>query len=64
MFIEYKACLSIPLGIYLIPTQLYAAEILLSKKKVNSLSHVQFFVTPWTVAYQVPMSMGFSMQEY
>ena len=22
------------------------------------------FMTPWTVAYQVPLSMGFSKQEY
>ena len=22
------------------------------------------FATPWTVAYQVPLSMGFSRQEY
>ena len=29
---------------------------------VQSLSHVQLFVTPWTVAYQVPPSMGFSRQ--
>ena len=28
------------------------------------LSHVQLFVTPWTVARQVPLSMGFSRQEY
>ena len=28
------------------------------------LSHVQLFVTPWTVACQVPLSMGFSRQEY
>ena len=34
------------------------------KVKVNSFSHVQFFVTPWTVAYQAPPSMGFSRQEY
>ena len=27
-------------------------------------SHVQFFVTLWTVAYQVSLSMGFSRQEY
>ena len=27
------------------------------------LSHVRLFVTPWTVAYQAPMSMGFSRQE-
>ena len=29
-----------------------------------SLSCVQLFVTPWTVAYQAPLSMGFSRQEY
>ena len=34
------------------------------KVKVRSLSHVQLFVTPWTVAYQAPLSMGFSSQEY
>ena len=27
-------------------------------------SHVQFFVTLWTVAHQAPLSMGFSRQEY
>ena len=34
------------------------------RKKVKSLSHVQLFATPWTVAYQAPPSMGFSRQEY
>ena len=28
------------------------------------LSHVRLFVTPWTVACQAPLSMGFSRQEY
>ena len=28
------------------------------------LSHVQLFVTPWTVAYEVPPSVEFSRQEY
>ena len=32
--------------------------------KVKSLSRVWLFVTPWTVAYQAPPSMGFSRQEY
>ena len=32
--------------------------------KVKLLSRVQLFVTPWTIAYQVPLSMGFSRQEY
>ena len=27
------------------------------------LSHVRLFETPWTVALQVPLSMGFSRQE-
>ena len=31
--------------------------------KVKSLSHVQLLVTPWTVAYQAPLSMGFSRQD-
>ena len=34
------------------------------KVKVKSLSHVQLFATPWTVAYHAPPSMGFSRQEY
>ena len=32
--------------------------------KVKSLSCVQLFATPWTVAYQATLSMGFSRQEY
>ena len=31
---------------------------------VQLLSHVQLFVTPWTVACQAPLSMEFSRQEY
>ena len=34
----------------------------IERKKVNSLSRVQLFATPWTVAYQDPLSMGFSRQ--
>ena len=30
----------------------------------SSLSRVQLFATPWTVACQAPPSMGFSRQEY
>ena len=30
----------------------------------KSLSHVQCFVTLWTVAHQAPLSIGFSRQEY
>ena len=35
-----------------------------TKVKVKLLSRVQLFATPWTVAYQVPPSMGFSSQDY
>ena len=28
------------------------------------LSHVQLFATPWTVAHQAPLFLGFSRQEY
>ena len=28
------------------------------------LSRVRLFVTPWTVAHQAPLSMGFPRQEY
>ena len=34
------------------------------KVKVKSPSHVQLFATPWTAAYQAPLSIGFSRQEY
>ena len=33
------------------------------KLKVISLSCFRLFATPWTVAYQAPLSMGFSKQE-
>ena len=34
------------------------------KVKVKSLSHVWLFMIPWTAAYQAPLPMGFSKQEY
>ena len=35
-----------------------------SMGKLKSLSRVRLFATPWTVAHQAPLSMGFSRQEY
>ena len=32
--------------------------------ELSHFSWVRFFVMPWTVAYQAPLSMGFSGQEY
>ena len=34
------------------------------KVKVKSVSCVRLLATPWTAAYQAPLSMGFSRQEY
>ena len=34
------------------------------KVKVKSLCCVRLFATPWTAAYQAPLSLGFSRQEY
>ena len=34
------------------------------KVKVKLLSRVRLLATPWTAAYQAPLSMGFSRQEY
>ena len=31
---------------------------------LSHFSHVQLFVTLWTVGHQAPLSMGFSRQEY
>ena len=31
---------------------------------LSRFSHVGLFETPWTVAHQAPLSMGFSRQEY
>ena len=39
-------------------------HFLLQCMKVKPLSPVRLFATPWTTAYQAPLSMGFSRQEY
>ena len=31
---------------------------------LSHFSHVGLFATPWTAAYQAPLSMGFSGQEH
>ena len=44
-----------------------AAKVIISFfffSSVQSLSHVQLFVTPWTAACQAPLSMGVPRQEY
>ena len=35
-----------------------------TSNEVKSLSRVRLFAIPWTIAYQIPPSVGFSRQEY
>ena len=41
-----------------------ANDFKLESEEWSMLSRVRFFATPWAVAHQVPLSMGFSRQEY
>ena len=44
---------------------IFAIELLACVRAQSCLSHhVLLFVTPWDVAYQAPLSMGFPRQEY
>ena len=43
---------------------LASGKSLWSNQNVKSRSRVQLFATPWTVAHQAPLSMGFSRQGY
>ena len=36
----------------------------LVSQSANLLSHILFFVTPWTIAHQTPLSMEFSRQDH
>ena len=42
----------------------WLTPLLYYRERKRVLSCVQLFVTPWTVACQAPLSMGFSRQEY
>ena len=40
------------------------SEIVDTRCLMLSLSRVQLFATPWIVAHQAPLSMGFSRREF
>ena len=44
--------------------RLYLQRMKWSMCVLRCFSHVQLFATPWTVARQAPLSVGFSRQEY
>ena len=54
------------LGPLLIPYMIFTLNNFLLKErkkmKVTSLSRVQLFATPWTVAYKAPPSMGLFLE--
>ena len=43
---------------------LAVVKISLCARVLSRFSHVSLFATPWTLACQAPLSMGFSRQEY
>ena len=45
-------------------THLVSKLCLKEKVKVKSLGRIQLFATPWSVAHQAPLSMGFPRQDY
>ena len=51
-------------SVWILVVQSELMRMLLVKCEVKSLSCAQLFATPWTVARQVPLPMGFSRQEY
>ena len=57
-------CGTMAVTILFVGLSLSAYYGLVSMLMLGLSSCVQFFVTPWTVACQAPLSMGFSRQEY
>ena len=56
-------CVCIYIYIYIHILFHYGSLKVKMKSERKSLSCIRLFVTPWTVAYQGPPSMGFSRQE-
>ena len=57
--------LIMPTDFLLISVHLDSRQLLeWSSVRVYMLSHIQLFLTPWTIAGQAPLSMEFSRQEY
>ena len=68
MFVHFRPfILSGPLNKTL-RTKMSLMELLITAKLVavvvQPLSHVRLFATPWAVAHQASLSMGFPRQEY
>ena len=53
--------ITLPTKVHLVKAMIFPVVMYICEN-VKSLSRVQLFATPWTVAYQAPLSMGFSRQ--
>ena len=63
--IEINPCISGPTQFTLMLFRIICfMEVELQDIRKDYISQVWLFVTPWTVAHQAPLSMGFSRQEY
>ena len=51
-------------SLYYFSIEMLATHVCKGPSVCQSLSRVWLFATPWTVAHQAPLSMGFSRQEY
>ena len=43
---------------------MFSSQLALQHVLPSHISRVHLFATPWTIAHQAPLSMGFSRQEY
>ena len=55
--------ITLPTKVHLVKAMIFPVVMYICEN-VKSLSRARLFATPWTVAYQAPLSMGFSRQEF
>ena len=61
---KYICTVCVCIYIYIVTCVYYTLTCCKTSVSVKSLSHVQLYVTTWTVANQAPLSMEFFRQEY
>ena len=62
LFLSRLVIAFLPTSKCLLISWLQSPSAVTLKVKVKSLSHVRLFATPWAVAYQALLSLGFSRQ--
>ena len=58
------SCSDQPYSSWICPLQRFKSILAMCACVLSHFSCIQLFATPWTVAHQTPLSMGFSRQEY